>query len=202
MGSYCQCMSSRPVGNSRNFGDRNGPSVVLAPKGRRARFERRPIVAIVSLGVVEGNMFGGTYRHPELDLRTLGSNGETSFSGPRVTIRFQTHVVGSCGHGELDRRGPSGFLAAACGPWVGSYAAQLRAPYEGKWDARELTRMLSLVDRAREAGPRVTRGCELLRLIIGLQRCGVEVRVWSKTLDEKRVARCSFGRAESERAAA
>lgn len=197
-------MSKTPIAHTRNYGDRNGPSVVLAPKGRRARLGRRPLVALVSLGVAEDSVFrlGGIYRHPEVDLRTIADDGELSIGGPRVTMRFQSHIVGSSGNEHLDRPGPRGFLAAERGPWVGAYGAELRASYRSQYDGREIARLMALVARAREEAPRGCKGCELLRLLVGLRRCGVEVRIWSKTLDAKRAARRPADLAVTERAAA
>ncbi len=179
--------------NQRNLGrvaGVHGPSVVLQAKGRRAKCGKSPIVAIVSLGYNEGVSYeGAQFRHPELSLRTLDTDGETSICGLNVTMRFQSHVV----HRGADTVGSRGFLATAKGPWVHSYGGELRARYTSQYSGKEITRMIALIDRAREAA-RIAGRCQLLQLVIGLQRCGVEVRVYSDVVDMKRAQRAVWER--------
>jgi hypothetical protein len=159
---------------------RHGDSrtVVLKARGRRARLGKQPLVATVGLGFADRGYQGALYRHPELYFGTLDANGETSLCGPRVSLRFQTHVVGSTDtNGAYDHPGPRGFLRCDDRKWVGCYGPSIRAEYGYSGHMRTITRIIALIERAREV-TRTGRGdCELLSLIIGLQRCGVEIRI-------------------------
>jgi hypothetical protein len=104
-----------------------------------------------------------------------------------VTIRFQTSKLYNVG----EKPGPRGFLAYE-GTWSHCYGTTLKSDY-ATHDARKLQRALRLIDRARAKAPNVR--CELLSLMIGLQRCGVEVQVWSATLDKIRASRTTLMKA-------
>ncbi len=175
--------------NQRNYGrasDYHGPSVVLRAKGRVAKLGNARIVACVGLGYNEGRSYENQqFRHPELTLRTVDSDGETNICGLNVTLRFQSHVVNR----GADVVGSRGFLAAFKGPWVHAYGGDLQAKYSYHHDGKMISRMIALIDRARKAAPRNSGRCQLLHLISGLQRCGVEVRVWSEALDATRARR-------------
>ncbi len=188
--------------NTRNLGrspGTHGPSVVLPAKGRRAKLRGAPLVAVIGMGFGEHSMFGGTYRKPEVLFRTLDKNGETSFCGPQIELLFQSHVVGSVGNGHLDRKGPRGFLSTAKGPWTPSYGGTIKARCHYSGDSKELSQIIRLIDKAREVTRATRRGCDfkecdLLRLIIGLQRCGVEIWIHNETVDAKRAQRAAWER--------
>ncbi len=152
--------------------------VVLPAQGRRAKIRGRAAVVEVSLGfATPGGFDNAVYRHPEVRFGTIAADGTVSHAGPRVTMRFQTHATG-LGDAMRDRRGPGGFLRMGSGQWSGGYGAEIRADFGSELASAELARVLALVTRARAAGPTWgTKGCELLQLLVGLRRIGVEVRI-------------------------
>lgn len=173
--------------NTRNYGrqsDQHGPSVVLKPQGRIAKHGKRRIVVSVDLGYPDINRYG-TYRHPMVHFRTVDDNGETSLCGLRVDMKFQSHAVDSTDHPDTGRSRSRGFLRPNHGLWVSCYGSgELRGDFRYHGDGKEITKIIALVNRARKCRPRTD--CELLALLVGLRRCGVEVRVWSSWIDAQR----------------
>jgi hypothetical protein len=155
--------------------------VVLPAKGRKARIGKRAVVVTVGLGFAKRGYGGAVYRRPEVQFSTIGADGEVAYG--RVTMGFQTHIAGMGSDASPhDKRGPGGFLRMGSGEWVGCYGGDITSEFSYPGHAATLCRVLDLVNRAREV--RLTpsrhgssRGCDLLALLIGLQRIGVEVRI-------------------------
>lgn len=164
--------------------------VVLPARGKRARIGASPLVVTVSLGYARPGFAGLVTRHPEVQFHTLGSDGATSRLD--VTMVFQTHAVGTSDY-DGDRRGPGGFLSMGSGQWVGCYGAEIRSQLGYPIHESRLARIVALVGRARDRAPRIAKndscirrtGCDLLALLTGLQRCGVEVRVYREGRRER-----------------
>lgn len=170
--------------------------VVLPARGRRAQIGQCPVVVTVSLGFARPGFAGLVTRHPEVQFAALLADGTTSAMG--VVMTFQTHAVGTSAN-DGDRRGPGGFLRMGSGEWVGCYGAEIRANLEYPCHETRLARVVALVGRARDRAPRIARqdscirrtGCDLLALLTGLQRCGVEVRVYHEAGRQSRASRAA-----------
>lgn len=164
-----------------------GPYVTLAARGRKATYNRSPIVAEVSLGYSERSCFDGTrYQHPEVRLGTAGEDGRLSSYGMRATITLQTHILRS--DEKYDRPGYRGFVAPSEGRTVPCYAPKIEHDLEYPAQAKSLAKAADLVMRARDAAPDGIR-CDLLKLIVGLRNIGVAVRVYSKRVETLRSCR-------------
>lgn len=165
--------------------------ITLKSTGRKARLDGSQLVAVVGLGFARPG-YQGVYRHPEIHFRTLDTDGATNICGPDISMRFQTHAMGSTDNPQYDRQGPRGFLAMGSGEWVGCYGGEIKARFQYSVHGKALARIVALVDRAREVtrhnGDRRYRGCELLRLLVGLRRCGVEIRIYNEQHERRRIA--------------
>jgi hypothetical protein len=177
----------------------SGGWVTLKALGRVARYQKSPVIAEVGLGWSERNQFsGGHYRHPEIRFGYHSDKEwhERGFVGLDVRLTLQAHTR----EDQLDRKGPQGFLThhERRTEWTGCYSGKLTADYDGCIDAKALQAVLKLIDRARDLRPgsawdrklrRDRPECALLQLIVGLRRAGVEVRVYSKRIEDLRAMR-------------
>lgn len=178
--------------------ERGSPDVILFPRGRKATFgnARRQIVAMVHVPrLSDRNSFGDRYAHPNVTIGVLDEgNALSSYSGLHVRLRLQAsqrelHDAASA---------PRGFLAIPGASRC--YALQVdNASVDSRGDRKGLIRAMELLERANEAiferdmgsGLLTTKhrhafSCELLALVIGLQRIGIEVRIWNENLRAKR----------------
>lgn len=166
---------------------RSERDVVLPALGRRPKIHGRAVVATVSLGfATPGGFDNAVYRHPEVSFGTVDADGTQTYSGPKVVLRFQTHAIGM-GYGPGDRMGPQGFLRMGSGRWAPCYGCDVRAGFGSPMARAELARVTELVSRAQDKAPTWgTKGCELLQLLVGLRRIGVEVRIHRQPARERR----------------
>jgi hypothetical protein len=173
------------------------PDLVIRPKrGVRApRYGRGRLV--VELSVWEPGH--ERYDHPLLRFRIVDAEG-TPLYGDDVEIRFQRHGKGRSDlfNSPLnDSSDPlhylGGFMALRRGVWSYCYAAELRSKLE--YRAPFARRVIDIYERAREAAREGAPAalhrshCELMLLVRGLRRIGVEIRIWSDPLRRKRAWR-------------
>lgn len=173
---------------------KRGPWVTLRPLGRIARYNRAPICVEVSQGYAERSCLPDSpsyYAKPEVRFRTLNERGEiTTYGGLDVNVTFQRHTMRPAD--PYDRKGPGGCLTLVeHGPWTGAYGCGIESPLRYQGHGKAIARVCDLVDRARDAAPpNTTRlGCDLTTLLVGLRRIGVEVRIYSKRIENRRAYR-------------
>lgn len=168
------------------------PDVILKPIGRTAKYDRNMrFFARVSMGYQEG----GNYNHPTVTIFAGNLSDDMDWIGRSdrsVDVRFQqTWLVPGSDDSRYQKPHVRGFLRQK-GRWSTAYGIKIsEAPIE--YSGLKLTRrVLDLLERARSVEFNRFRkmpDCDMLRLIVSLQRVGVEVHVYNQALVDLRNAR-------------
>lgn len=202
------------------------PDVLILPRKRRterngrAAWKRRPLVVnghpIIAVITFQRGI-DPDYCHPHVEIgraRRAGeytddNAGDFTWRGKTLTLRYQMHryehVCPFTRKPREEYAPPSrGFLAPA-GKWSRAYAGDMEMRLDEF--GRDGARMIALVHRAMEAGTMQGRGSkapcpdELTVLVVGLRRCGVEIRVYNERIRDLRTARDDERATGTERAA-
>lgn len=173
---------------------RRGQRAAMLPRPPRLNGgPRRRLVALVDTAAESMDHQG--FAFPVVEFATVDDDAaEPNRIG--VSVRFQRddqrHRIGT-----LPRKGLRGFMGGygASRQWTPCYAPELRASLD-RFDAMHvMTSIAKLLERAKQAthdhAPRALRAldCDLLTLIDGLRRIGVEIRITSKAARAHREAR-------------
>ena len=171
------------------------------PRGRTARIGGSPIIARVTFGPHDGS-----WCHPEIEIgHPAGDDDSRTFAYyPKpVVLRFQMHRITSDDMGYQPEA--SGFMRPSDSRWSGTYGVRIVADADGGSALAFLGKVCALIERARKAagptrygGPRAR--CEMSQLLIGLQRCGVEIGICSRHLRDLRARRATVRALDRERA--
>jgi hypothetical protein len=177
----------------------DGDTVTLAPRGRVARMDGAPLVALVDLGFGSRNQYDGSqYRHPIVKICTLEkatyNDGKTVIEPNtyrRIMIRFQCDT-GRKFDGQAIARG---FMSPRDGHvWSRCYGGEISCDGMGDYQIDRLAKVTALIRRARDKyrdqdHRRRYTGCDLLDLILSLQFVGVEIRIKNPAIDTVRRSR-------------
>lgn len=171
----------------------NPPDLVLRPRGKVARINRKPIVARVTFGSHDGH-----YCHPTIEIGHPADSDkdpdwkEFAWYPEPVSVRYQMHRANADDKaiGGYEDRLARGFVAPSDAEWIGPYGGDIT----GRVSAPAfLCKVIALIERAHEAATSVARGSkaycpeEFTSLVVGLRRIGVEVRIYNRHLrDTKR----------------
>lgn len=145
---------------------------------------RRPVVAdVLHLGGTHG-----AYQHPVLAIGLADKDGEISYTGHRINVMFQRNASAKANDYDQLMRG---FLGDGYAGHCYAGSVELRLD-----NLDTATKLQAIVARASEAGRKagLSTGCQLMRLIVGLRKIGVEVRIYNKAIADRRIkhdSRCA-----------